>query len=97
MNPKPFFVSNHFTLPDAICFSIHLSSLSPVWQNAVPRASERRCTSKDFGAQYRKSPVLVNDGVDAKSIVYWTAPFHTRSQQAPQTLHCKIGGHRAKN
>src|SRR6266850_1913514 len=48
MNPKPFFVSNHFTLPDAICFSIHLSSFSPVWQNAVPKPSERRCTSKDF-------------------------------------------------
>src|ERR1051325_11502402 len=65
MNPKPFFVSNHFTLPDAICFSIHLSSFSPVWQTAAPRASQRRCTSKDFAATYRKSLALVNAGVGA--------------------------------
>src|SRR5208282_1273914 len=35
--------------------SIHLSSFSPVWQNTVPKPSERRCTSKDFARSIKEA------------------------------------------
>src|ERR1017187_4449792 len=65
MNPKPFFVSNHFTLPDAIASPFAFLRSVLIWQTAVPKTPKRRCTSKDFGGQYRKSAGLVNAGVGA--------------------------------
>src|SRR6266404_5985105 len=65
MNPKPFFVSNHFTLPDAIASSFAFLRSVLIWQTAVPKTSKRRCTSKDFSEKYRKSAGLVNAGVGA--------------------------------
>src|ERR1035437_6602096 len=65
MNPKPFFVSNHFTLPDAIASPFAFLRSVLIWQTAVPKTSKRRCTSKDFGGKYRKSVGLVNAGVGA--------------------------------
>src|SRR5882724_9187067 len=65
MNPKPFFVSNHFTLPDAIASPFAFLHSVLIWQTAVPNASKRRCTSKDFAGEYRKRAGLVNARVIA--------------------------------
>src|SRR5882724_10596779 len=65
MNPKPFFVSNHFTLPDAIASPFAFLRSVLIWQTAVPKTSKRRRTSKDFGGKYRKSVGLVNARVGA--------------------------------
>src|ERR1017187_7007705 len=68
MNPKPFFVSNHFTLPDAIASPFAFLRSVLIWQTAVPKTPKRRCTSKDFGGKYRKSAGLVNAGVGADPV-----------------------------
>src|SRR6266404_873785 len=65
MNPKPFFVSNHFTLPDAIASPFAFLRSVLIWQTAVPKTSKRRRTSKDFSGKYRKRDGLVNAGVVA--------------------------------
>src|SRR5205809_5999015 len=41
MNPKPFFVSNHFTLPDAIAYSSPHCSFCLGCEATVPSASVR--------------------------------------------------------